>query len=756
SERSMWKYREWVINAFNQNKPFDQFTIEQLAGDLLPEAGVEQKIASGYIRCNMSTGEGGAITEEYQAKYTFDRVETASTIWLGLTMTCARCHTHKYDPITHREYYGLYSIFNNLDESVMDGNRPNPDPFIKVPSRKQKERVEWLKKELETSQAKLDQPMPQLDKAQVAWESKWREQLTTGWTTLTAAELKSSEGATLKQLEDKSILATGTNAPKDVHEITLPLEAGILAALRLEAIPDDSLPNKGASRADDGGFRLSEFQAEIRYPDQEGKASKPTKIKFAKALADSSRSGNEVATAIDGKAETGWQADPAAIAEPHAALFLPAEAVPIKEHASLVVHLRYEASASKRALGHFRLSAAQDDDLVQLLAPPKQEPWQAIGPFKTTSLAQGLTNVYEPENEIDLKKTYPGVRDENKWRAKADFEDGKANLLVQDLHGIHGAYYLYRKFKVTKALPVEISVRADDLFKLWVNDKLVAERSTKEEVGEGPMRVTVDLAAGENKFLLKIVTQQGAASFTFKKDLDDAETVSPEIAGLFAATKTFNATQQTLVRNFYRRLTSPDFKQLSDQVAKWREENSSIEKAIPTTMVAKEMTKRRETFILMRGEYDQKGEKVGPLLPAILPSWPAGAPTNRLGFALWLVDPSHPLTARVTVNRFWQQYFGTGLVKTVEDFGVQGERPSHPELLDWLATEFIRSGWNIKDMQKLIVMSATYRQASKSSSDLLTRDPENRLLARGPRFRLDAETVRDNALAISGLLLRQQ
>src|SRR5437667_5752946 len=191
SERSMWKWREWVVDAFNDNMSFNEFTVEQLAGDLLPEASTQQKIASGYIRNNMSTGEGGAITEEYQCKYTFDRTETTSTIWLGLTMTCCRCHSHKYDPITHKEYYQLYAFFNNLDESVMDGNKPNPDPFIKLPTHEQTNRQSTLKKEIAGGQKQLDSPIPDLDKAQLAWESRWHEKLTSGWTVFEPKSIKS-------------------------------------------------------------------------------------------------------------------------------------------------------------------------------------------------------------------------------------------------------------------------------------------------------------------------------------------------------------------------------------------------------------------------------------------------------------------------------------------------------------------------------------------------------------------------------------
>ena len=762
SERSLWKWREWVIGAFNENKPFDQFSIEQLAGDLLPEPTIDQKIASGYVRANMSTGEGGAIVEEYQAKYTFDRVETTGTIWLGLTLTCARCHTHKYDPIQHHEYYSLFAFFNNLNESVMDGNKPNPDPFVRVPSAEQSERQAWLKKHITEGQAQIDAPMPALDQAQADWVSQWNQKLSAGWTELEPLKARSTvtNGSALRSLEDKSLLVEGANPESDTHELTIRLDAGQLAALRLETLPHDSLPKKSSARSEDGRFRLSEFEAEIIPPakkDKDGKDEerKPKKLKFTQAIADASEATFEIEKAIDGKAETGWGVAAGAVNEKHTALFALAEPVKVAKDSELRVHLRYDASKSKRALGHYRIAAAQNDELVRLLNPPKAEPWQIVGPFKTENLHQGFTNAFEPEQKVDLKKAYAGVRNEIRWDVKPDFADGKANLLVQDLHGLHGAYYLYRTLKVPAARKLDLALRADDAFKLWVNDQLVAQRGD-EKAGDGLFRVTVDLKAGENRFLFKAVTVQGAAYFTFNNNLSDADSVPGEVATILATTAKLNATQQTKVRNFYRREHSPEFKQTFDNVEKYREEDAAIDKAIPVTMVAKEMEKPRDTFMLVRGEYDKKGDKVRPGVPAVLPPLPAGAPTNRLGFARWLIDPSHPLTARVTVNRFWQQYFGTGLVKTTEDFGAQGEHPSHPELLDWLATEFIRTGWDTKKLHKTIVTSATYRQTSKASPELRAKDPENRLLARGPRFRNDGEVVRDAALYVSGLLVEQR
>ncbi len=756
SERSLWKYRDWVVEAFNKNMPFDQFTVEQLAGDLLPEPTVEQKIGSGFVRCNMSTGEGGAIVEEYQAKYTFDRVETTATMWMGLTLTCARCHTHKYDPIQNREYYGLYAFFNNLNESVMDGNAPNPDPIVRVPAPEQTRRQEELKKLISGGRAKIDAPMPGLDQAQVEWQSKWNEKLSAGWTPLAAAKAKSSltNGANLRALDDQSILAEGDNPESDTYEIKFKLDAGSLAAVRLETLPHDTLPRKGAARAEDGRFRLSEFEAEL-VANSLDTNSKPKKLKFTQTVADTAEAGFEIAKAIDGKADTGWGVAADAVGEPHVALFALGEPVKVTTNSELRVTLRYDASKSKRAIGHFRIAAAQNDDLVRLLNPPKLEPWQVLGPFKTEGLQQGFTNTFPPEKEVDLKKTYAGVREEIKWNAKADFEDGKANQLVQDLHGIHGAYFLHRTLTVPAARQLDLALRADDALKLWVNGKLVGERP-EDKPDAGLLRVTVDLRKGENKFLLKVVTVQGAAYFTFDPKLGDAESVPADVAAILATTKKLSGPQQTKVRNFYRREHSADFKKTFDGVEKAKEEETAIDKAIPSTMVAKEADKMRETFMLVRGEYDKKGDKVPPGLPAIFPPLPAGAPTNRLGLAMWLSSPEHPLPARVTMNRFWQQYFGVGIVKTTEDFGVQSDAPSHPELLDWLATEFIRTGWDVKRMQRIIVTSATYRQSSKLTADSRARDPENRLLARGPRFRADGEVVRDTALFVSGLLSEKQ
>lgn len=754
AQRDIWAYRDWVIKAFKENKPFDQFTIEQLAGDLLPKATTGQKIATGYIRCNMSTGEGGAIEAEYAAKYAFDRLETTGTTWMGLTLMCARCHTHKYDPILQREYYGLYAFFNQLDEPVMDGNRPNPDPFIKLPSPQQTDRLAWLKEQIAQAQARVEGPEVKLDESQQVWAGEWNRRLAAGWTNLTPASARSTltNGAALQIEADQSVLAAGANPETDVYELAFKAPPGQLAGLRLEALPHDLLPHQSSARAEDGRYQLSEFEAELVPP---GADAQPQKLSFTFALADAHAGDLEAGRAVDGKADTGWSVGTNATTAPHQALFALGEPVTIAPGAELRVRLKFEADKAHRALGHFRVAVAQGEDLVRALQPPRFEPWQVIGPFQTDGLAAGLAKPYEPETKLDFDRAYPGVREEIRWSARGDLADGGTHLLVNELHGVHGAYYLFRRIHAQVATHLEIALRADDVFKVWLNDKLVLEHAQSEEYPGVRTRFGVELEPGENRLLVKMVNYQGAKYFSFNPIIGNGDTPPARVAAILSATAEPDGDWRAEVRDAYRRQQSPEFRKLFNELATWREEQAAIDTAIPTTLVAKQVSQPRDTFLLMRGDYDKPGDQVQPGVPAILPPLPAGAPTNRLGLAEWLVSPEHPLTARVIVNRFWQQHFGVGLVKTTEDFGVQGERPSHPELLDWLATEFQRSGWDMKHMHRLIVTSATYRQSSRATPAQFAHDPENRLLARGPRFRLDAEVLRDTALYLGGLLVEK-
>ena len=592
SGRDMWKWREWVIDAFNSNMPFDRFTVEQLAGDMLPNATLQQKIASGFNRNHMVNYEGGAIPEEYHAAYIIDRVSTTSTVWLGLTVACAQCHDHKYDPISQKEFYQLYAFFNNVPENGLDGKKGNAVPFLKVPTPEQQSALDVLAKNIQAVEQKLSGAMPEVDAAQTEWEKTAAGGGETEWVVLDPTELKSAGGATLAKRDDKSVLASGTNAEKDTYSVVARPGVKAITAVRVEALPDESLVAKGPGRSENGNAVLTGIRL-VSAPAANPGAAKQAKFKASSA--DYSQKNFPPTKVIDDDPQTGWAIFPE-VGKAHAAVFELSEPLDA-EGAVLTVTLDFQSIFARHQFGRFRVSV-------------------------TTS-------------------------------AKPHF-GGKLPERIVKILGT------------------------------------AADKRTDAEKGE--------------------------------------------------------------LRTYYRSNESPEGKKLGEELAKLIKARAELESRVTTTMVMEEMSTPRDTHVLMRGAYDQKGEKVPAAVPAFLPPLPKDAPANRLGLAKWLTDPSHPLTSRVTVNRLWQTFFGTGLVKTVEDMGSQGEAASHQDLLDWLAVEFREGGWDVKKFCRMVVTSSAYRQSSAVSPELVAQDPENRLLARGPRHRLTAEFVRDQALAVAGLL----
>jgi len=587
SGRDMTRWREWVIDAFNRNLPFDQFTIEQLAGDLLPVPTLEQRIASGFNRNHMINFEGGAIPEEYHTAYIVDRVNTTGTVWLGLTIGCTQCHDHKFDPLTQKEFYQLFAFFHNVPENGLDGSKGNAAPLLAAPSREQQRKLEQLAAEISTIERELTAPNAEFDRAQAEWENASRKGAPPLWATLAPAELGSAGGATLAKLDDGSVLASGANPATETYTIVAESSLKRVTAVRLEVLPDDSFTAKGPGRSINGNFVLTEVRLA---------SGAVGDVMLKAASADFSQQVYPIANAIDGEPRTGWAIHPE-VGKPHAAVFELAEPLEGDGPQRLTIVLDCQSQFGQHQPGRFRLS---------------------------------VTNSPDPRG--------------------------------------------------ASALPARI----------------------------------VELVA-----------------------VADTERSEPQRAEL---------------RAYYREHVSSALRPRFEALAQLREERAQIEKRVPTAMVMQEMTAPRETFLLVRGQYDKHGEKVEAGVPASLPPLPAGAPANRLGLAQWLVDPAQPLTARVIANRYWQMVFGTGLVKTSEDFGSQGELPSHPELLDWLAVEFRESGWNVKQLLRMMVTSSTYRQIAAVTPELLAQDPENRLLARSSRLRLPAEFIRDQALAVGGLL----
>ncbi len=602
SSRAMWPWRDWVIKAYNDNMPFDQFTIQQVGGDLLPNATRDQIVATGFNRNHRLNGEGGIIAEEWRIENIIDRVETTSFTWLGLTMNCCRCHDHKYDPLTQKDFYSFFAFFNNVAESgTIQGasNRSggNSDPVIEVPDAADEVESAGIKKKIDKAKAKVTELELQLPNLVANWEAEMESPESAKkemWSPLAVTNVISEGKASPKKLPDGSWVIGGRNPDFDTYTATSPLRTGAFTGLLLETFPDPSLPAQSLGRAANGNYVLTGIEAEISAPG----LRKPLKVAFTRAESDYSQSGYDVKLLLDKEPKNGWAIDgndPKKKVE-RKAMFLADKAVKVPTGATLTVRLLHQSNFGGHNIGRFRLSATDDEPALVSLDGHGGPPAAVLAVMKTP------TENRTPKQREELEKFY---------RASVD----------------------------------------------------------------SPLR-----------------------------DADFA-------------------------------------------LAAARAELDALTRSVPTVMVMKEGP-ARDAFVLTRGEYDKPGAKVSMATPAVLPPMPAGAPANRLGLAKWIVDPANPLTARV-----WETLFGVGLSKSTENLGTQSEYPVHPELLDWLASEFVRSGWNMKAMQKLMVMSAAYRQSSKVTPALLERDPENRLLARGPRFRLSGEVVRDQALAIAGLLV---
>lgn len=621
SHRDMWPWRDWVIRAYNRNMPFDQFTIEQLAGDLLPNATLDQKIATGFNRNHPINFEGGAIPEEYHTAYIADRINTTATTWMALTMRCSQCHDHKYDPLTQKEYYEFYAFFNSVPEQGLDGMRGNAVPYLKAPSAQQQTELAGFDKRI----GELDQALKARTAAVAGEMASWERTAASNMEQMPAVNGALLAHYGLDEMQGNQAKDAGGTQPAAKLAGNTAWAAGQFGgALKLD----------GSTYGELGSGLDFEYTDKFSY----GAWVYPT--------------GNEAMTVISRMDDTakvrGWD------------LFL----------------------GDRRPFVH--LISEWEQNAIRVNA----------------------------KSQIEL----------NKWTHLFVTYDGSGKAKGVKLY-INGK-------------PAELDITHD---KLTGTIRVPTPAYIGRRNPAAPFKGMIDevrvygreLAPEEVNLLARIDAVRQVIATPAEKRTDD---------------------QRNVLRKFYLENFDQPYKQLSSEMATVTAKRTELDNAIPTTMVMQEMEKPRDTFLLIRGQYNQKGEKVTPGTPAVLPALPSMTP-NRLALAKWLVDPSHPLTARVAVNRFWENHFGAGLVRTPDNFGLQGERPTHPELLDWLATEFIRTGWDVKALQRLIVTSATYRQSSKATPALLEKDPENRLLARAPRVRLQAEFIRDQALAVSGLLV---
>ncbi len=765
--RSMWPWRDWVINALNDDLPFDQFTIQQIAGDLLPAATSDQRIATGFHRNTMINEEGGVDPLEFRFYSMVDRVHTTATTWLGMTMACAQCHSHKYDPIEHRDYYGFMAFLDNADEPVMDV----PDPGTAASRREIEARAEAMTAGLRT---------------------KFPADENVTLVTPAASRVIAESGASPERLDDGSYRFSGPTPDKETYTFEFETELTHVTLLNLDVLADDSLPKKGPGRSGNGNFVLAEM--EIRAGALSGTAE-TVPVKIASATADFEQGGFPARDSLDGKRDTGWGISGDGNWNINRrATFRFETPVAFPGGARFQVRL-VQSYGSQNVLGRARLSFGvekpdarsmeerRSDNLARRFEAWQQREagrarsWTRLRPVEARSRIPVLTveddaSVFvssdQTKSDTYELKFHPGLKTITAIRLEVLPDDrlprrGPGRVAYE---GPFGDFFLSTFSADAGGQPVKWA-RASQTYASGGNtaDKAIDDDQQSGwsiDGGQGRSHVAVFIpekpltdvalleirmlfekyfAAGLGRFRISVTDDaRGAEAVNWPDDLQSA-LVKP-------ATDRSAAERESLLALYLS--VAPELASSRAEIDKVRREAP----AYSTTLVMRERPAEnpRVTMIRNRGDYLQPTQPATAGLPNVFAAFLMQQPRNRLEFARWLVSRENPLSARVAMNRQWSAFFGRGLVRTTEDFGFQGELPTHPELLDWLAVEFMDRGWSQKQMHKLIVMSATYRQSARVTPEALEKDPQNRLLARAPRFRLEAELVRDLALRVSGLL----
>ncbi len=755
--RQMWLWRDWVLAAYRDNLPFDRFLIEQLAGDQLPEATVQQIVASGFNRNHVITDEGGAIDAEYLVEYAADRVETTSSVFLGVTMRCARCHDHKFDPFTQEDYFRLFDFFHSNDEPGLYSQRPDPkrafEPFLEVPTEQQLARREELEAEREQIEAQLAEPTVE--------EQAALEEFLIGATGhfglrhehATVIEASSREGATLTVLEDGSVLAGGSNPDRDVHDLRLRVDGTDLRLLQLDVLGHESLPDGKPGRAENGNAVLTGFEVEVvsvADPNQRRRLE----LDWLWASREQRNGPFNLEGTLDDDPASVWAIQSHELDGDVVALFGTAEPFGYEGGTELHVRLGYESIYARHTFGRVRLGVASLAPEAREELPVRLGRWYHAGPFAVDADAAYATH-FGPEldTELDREALFLDGELERRWTFVEGFADETLNALASGSN-IH---YLAREIWSPTARELEVAVGSDDGFALYIGGVRVAAREVGRGVAPDQDRAVLPLREGRNVLAFEVVNTGGSAGFWFKA-LEGPERLAADVVAALVDTTAWadgGAALERRVQHAWRLSRSPEYAAGLARLTELETETAELLAATPRTMVMRDRAEPRTTYLLRRGEYD-KPDETRPT--------PAGIPglfgelegdATRLDLARWMTSPENPLVARVAVNRFWQLLFGRGLVATSGNFGYQGAFPTHPELLDWLAVEFVENGWNVQALLKQIVTSETYRQSPAVTAELLAADPENLWLARFPRRRLDAERLRDQALHVSGLLVEQ-
>jgi len=753
--RSIWPWRDWLIGALRDDMRFDQFVTEQIAGDLLPDATQAQKVASGFNRNHIATDEGGAIAEEYLVEYAVDRVNTTSSVFLGLAMGCARCHDHKFDPITQEDYYSMFSYFDSLEEPGLYSQETNPkrafEPFMSVPTQAQTRELADARTQLALLKQQQDEPVPGEQAEFESFVQGFTGAAKLAWAPITTLSASSAKHDTLEIQPDGSVLGKGKVPDTDDHELHLRTEGTGLRLVAFEGMTDPSFDHGSVGRGPNANAVLTSFEVEARSVADPAQ-TKTLHFRWCWADLEQANGDFRLANVLDGNPATGWAVDGHNRNDPRLALFLADEPFGFEGGTELVVRLGYDSMYTQHVFGRERIRVATLDEAAFTRLPVFGSGWYTVGPFPSADRAAIYATANGPESEtkLDLAQTFG----EKKlgWSFGESFTDGRLNALPEGTNAVYAAKRVYSP----SARKLEASVGSDDGLRVFVDGKEVFGKEIDRALAADQDKFTFDLPAGESALVLKIVNTGGPGGFYWRALPPKDELPSDMLLALLPASERVPA-QETRIQRAWKLAFSPAYLALIEKIAALEKQVADLDAGIPRTMVMKELAMPRPTYVLKRGQYDQpdKSRPVQRRIPAALGALPEGAPGNRLGLAQWLVSPANPLVARVAVNRIWELCFGAGLERTSEDFGQQGEWPSHPELLDYLALEFRESGWDMQALLRRIVTSSTYRQSSRLAPESVAKDPEGRLLSRYPRRRLGAEELRDQALYLSGLLVEK-
>ena len=747
-----WRWRDWVIDAINRDLPYDQFAVQQIAGDLLAGGARSPLIATGFHRNSLTNREGGVDQEEYRVKAVKDRLSTTLTAMMALTIGCAECHSHKYDPITQREYYGLYAFFNNADEKDITAE-PTADILAKFETDKAAH-----EKKIADVRAKLDAEKPELEERLAAWEQQRRNKV--AWSPVKILSLKSAAGSKLEEQPDGSILVSGTNPANDRFTVVAETTLSKVTAIRLETLSDKSLPAQGPGRADDGGFVLSHFAVASAPKDS---AIMPGSLLLQNALADAEMPRFGIVGALNSDKATGWAIGPANGKNPTAVFEVASESLKPAWLGNKLVNGSQDGST--QTFNFFYQStvpAAGTIDRFKVFTMAKAGATFGIHLIRPTG-GNSFKIVYRQDYKADGKHGIKEYQLPKPWQVR------RGDVFAHSGNG--GPVYRVVKTEDVLFHPVQnfpmqgvtvdltkypvFAEKRDYAMQVFFNPLVTATDFIKPEWNDRGATLTFTLVHNYTKpkhtlGRFRLTVTDAVDPLGKKKDTSVPDDVLA-ILKVEPQERTFKAADRLL--DFFAAIdkkTAPIKRQLED-----------LKKKAPKkpTAVAHVMTPRsslRKSSIHRRGNFLDKGDEVPIHTPAFLPKMLARSELpDRLDLARWIFDRSNPLTARVAVNHIWAKLFGRGIVKTTEDFGTQGEPPTHPKLLDWLADEFGRLGWSRKALIKLIVTSRTYRRSSAFRPELTDRDPQNLLLARQNRYRLDAERIRDQYLAVGGLLNRR-